>query len=516
MAVEIAENLSLDPQRVLTGRCCIIGQSGSGKSYMIGVLSEELCRNGLPFLIIDTEGEYGSLKSAFSLIRVGGSGADLDIDTDYWKLLETSISRRIPVIFDLSDTVEKAQAVSKLLGVLYKIEERKKSPYLVIVEEADQFAPQSGRRPGNIIEEISVRGRKRGVGLVVATQRPAAISKNVLAQCSYGFIGKLTIENDLNAVSVLVGSRAALLRIPKFSSGEFMPFGLGSTDQILVRGRSVVHGGSTPVISGGKTTEKSLEKIIRELKSTGSAGAKPESSGRQRASIESLVENIGIEKARDFSAGMLRRRFGLFGSPKEVVESVVKRYVELAVCCVRLPTGRRKEFDEYYLVIDSGLNFFRIGNRIDVLKSQATRPFKITAAGLALLYAISKNGKADLKEAAEISGLGARKAQSELDRLARSGLVHSESGRFRIADRREALCDAAPKRVRLEVDSDSIEGSDELREGEARQFVLASFPGCSIISIDKVYMPLYRITLRRGNRVRLFSMDAVTGGRLDG
>ena len=44
------------------GRIFITGKSGSGKSYTMGVLCEEFMRKGIPIVILDRHGEYGSLK----------------------------------------------------------------------------------------------------------------------------------------------------------------------------------------------------------------------------------------------------------------------------------------------------------------------------------------------------------------------------------------------------------------------------------------------------------------------
>ena len=46
------------------GRIFITGKSGSGKSYSMGVLCEEFLKKGIPVVIIDRHGEYGSLKVA--------------------------------------------------------------------------------------------------------------------------------------------------------------------------------------------------------------------------------------------------------------------------------------------------------------------------------------------------------------------------------------------------------------------------------------------------------------------
>jgi len=47
-------------------------QSGSGKSYLIAVLCEQLLQNNIAFCIVDTEGEYFSLKENFKCSGLAG------------------------------------------------------------------------------------------------------------------------------------------------------------------------------------------------------------------------------------------------------------------------------------------------------------------------------------------------------------------------------------------------------------------------------------------------------------
>ena len=54
-----------------TGRTCVIGASGSGKSYAVGVICEELCKSQVPFAIVDTEGEHSGLKEKYEVVLVG-------------------------------------------------------------------------------------------------------------------------------------------------------------------------------------------------------------------------------------------------------------------------------------------------------------------------------------------------------------------------------------------------------------------------------------------------------------
>ena len=61
----------VDANVLATGRTCIIGASGSGKSYAVGVICEELCKSRVPFAIIDTEGEHSGLKEKYDAVCIG-------------------------------------------------------------------------------------------------------------------------------------------------------------------------------------------------------------------------------------------------------------------------------------------------------------------------------------------------------------------------------------------------------------------------------------------------------------
>ncbi len=220
--INVSEGKNVPAQTIMTGRGCIIGQSGSGKSYLAGVIAEELCRLKLPFCIIDPEGEYFPLRNAFQLIIAGGAKGDVGLDVDFHALFKSSIQNSLPVIIDMSEIDRKDDVLNSVLSELYLVEEELTTPYPVIVEEADKFIPQKGRA-NKMLEEIAVRGRKKGIGLMIISQRPANIDKNVLSQCSYGFIGKLVIENDIGAVSIFF-PRQELREIAKHNPSEFSSF----------------------------------------------------------------------------------------------------------------------------------------------------------------------------------------------------------------------------------------------------------------------------------------------------
>ncbi|MBI2548874.1 ATP-binding protein [Candidatus Woesearchaeota archaeon] len=52
----------LDLNKLLTKHVAVLAKSGSGKSYIVGTLLEEMMEKKIPLLIIDPHGEYGTLR----------------------------------------------------------------------------------------------------------------------------------------------------------------------------------------------------------------------------------------------------------------------------------------------------------------------------------------------------------------------------------------------------------------------------------------------------------------------
>ncbi|HKT21448.1 MAG TPA: DUF87 domain-containing protein [Nitrososphaerales archaeon] len=246
------DGFTVDADTVATGRTCIIGASGSGKSYTVGVLCEELCKAKVPFALIDTEGEYSSLKGKFDMVWI----ADEEKADERWgsfsvEELASQATTAPPLILDVSESTGNGRhLVDEFLTALYKVVDSKPTPYLVIIEEADKFIPQVGEALP-IVGEIARRGRKRGLGLVLCTQRPSLVDKDTLSQCSNQLIGRLEIRNDLASVTQFFPGRDLPKQLTALAPGEFYVMGNLSPEpqKVQIRERETVPGGVSPKLA---------------------------------------------------------------------------------------------------------------------------------------------------------------------------------------------------------------------------------------------------------------------------
>lgn len=86
-------------------------------------------------------------------------------------------------------------------------------PTALVLEEAHTFvhrdltgesAPPAGRECARVFERIAREGRKFGLGLVLASQRPSEVSPTVLSQCNTFLLHRLVNDRDQELVRRLV------------------------------------------------------------------------------------------------------------------------------------------------------------------------------------------------------------------------------------------------------------------------------------------------------------------------
>jgi DNA helicase HerA-like ATPase len=158
--------------------------------------------------------------------------------------------------------------VAKLLAEIFEARKRKLiSPGMVIVEEAHNYIPERGS--GNaastgIIRAIAAEGRKFGLGLMVISQRPARVDKNIISQCNTQIIMRVTNPNDLKALSKgLEGMTSDLEEeIKRLPAGTAM---LVSNEierpiTVSIRPRKSRHGGTSTMIVAKESRSSAKDK----------------------------------------------------------------------------------------------------------------------------------------------------------------------------------------------------------------------------------------------------------------
>lgn len=105
------------------------------------------------------------------------------------------------------------------------------SPILLVYEEAHKYVPNSDlvryRSSKKSIERIAKEGRKYGVTLLLASQRPSEISETIFSQCNNFLAMRLTNPNDQSYVKKLLPDTMGGLidKMPSLKAGQALLIG---------------------------------------------------------------------------------------------------------------------------------------------------------------------------------------------------------------------------------------------------------------------------------------------------
>lgn len=224
------EGVVLDAMRLLDSRLLVCANSGAGKSYLIRRLLEQLAPK-IPTLILDREGEFGTLRESVDVVLVGEEGEVSTSIKTAAKLARRLTELRVSAVVDLYELrkPDKRLFVKLFLESLLSLPRKLWAPTLVVIDEAHEFAPEHGRDATSREAVIALmdQGRKRGLCGILATQRLAKLDKDAAAEANNLAIGRFAQDLDLRRASDLLGfsGKSQWPQLRDSKPGQF--FGLG-------------------------------------------------------------------------------------------------------------------------------------------------------------------------------------------------------------------------------------------------------------------------------------------------
>src|SRR5215203_1358194 len=223
---------NLDLEELLATRLLVQGNSGSGKSHLLRRLLEQ----SAPWVqqtIIDPEGDFVALADRFGHLLI-------DAEDHTERALEVAGERarihRVSTVLNLEglDAENQMRRAAAFLGGLFDVARDHWYPMLVVVDEAQLFAPAVAGEVSDEARKLSLgamtnlmcRGRKRGLAGVIATQRLAKLAKNVAAEASNFLMGRTFLDIDMARAADLLGmERRQAETIRDLERGHFLALG---------------------------------------------------------------------------------------------------------------------------------------------------------------------------------------------------------------------------------------------------------------------------------------------------
>jgi len=295
--LSISQDLNLNLEDLI-GQCvAILGIRGSGKSNTAGVIFEELLQHNYPLSIVDIEGEYFGLKEKYEVLVVGtGEGVEIEIDAHCaGEIAQVSMEQNVPVVLDLSGFLseERTELLKAYLSSLWNLAGTLRKPYMIGIEEAHEFIPQGVKNElKEMIARIALRGRKRGLGGIVVSQRSAKVDKDVLSQAGMLFLHRVVHEVDMRVYSELLPWRKTEVKeiINSLDTGDCIYVNGDNILPIYVRERSTFHAGFTPSLEAVTSPElKSVSASIIETIEKARVGKGPKSPTQK---LEDRIETM--------------------------------------------------------------------------------------------------------------------------------------------------------------------------------------------------------------------------------
>jgi hypothetical protein len=259
--------------KLLETRALIQAGSGGGKSYIVRKLIESV-GNQVQQIILDPEGEFVTLREKYNFALVSKTGGDIPLDLRYaellaHKILETGIS----VIIDLYELKhrERIEFVRRFLEALINAPKELWHHVLVYVDEAHIFCPEGTKcESTSAVNDLCTRGRKRGFGAVLATQRLSKLSKDAAAECLNKFIGRTGLDIDQKRAGDELGftSKKDTLSLRDLNPGDFYAFGPALSNEVTkfrVGKVTTTHPESGKRAVTAPPTPDAIKKILKNL-----------------------------------------------------------------------------------------------------------------------------------------------------------------------------------------------------------------------------------------------------------
>jgi hypothetical protein len=222
----------LDLEELLATRLLVQGNSGSGKSHLLRRLLEQSAA-WVQQAIIDPEGDFVTLGERFGHLVID---AEEHTERGLQVAGERARIHRVSTVLNLEglDAENQMRRAAAFLGGLFDVERDHWYPMLVVVDEAQLFAPAIAGEVSDEARKLSLgamtnlmcRGRKRGLAGVIATQRLAKLAKNVAAEASNFLMGRTFLDIDMARAADLLGmERRQAEAFRDLQRGHFMALG---------------------------------------------------------------------------------------------------------------------------------------------------------------------------------------------------------------------------------------------------------------------------------------------------
>jgi len=195
-------SVCLDSFSLVNSNLGIFGSSGSGKSWLAGLLVEELLKQEYQVCVIDPEGDYRALGASPQSLLLGGPETQLSVVADVVNFLECS---DVSLVLDLSvyEVAERIAYLWDLLRVLQGLRTRRGRPHWFLIDEVQSFcSPEQSQLRDLLLNSL----QEGGFGLV--SYRPSHVAPEILKALDCWLLTRLSLPEELTTLTHSLPHRA--------------------------------------------------------------------------------------------------------------------------------------------------------------------------------------------------------------------------------------------------------------------------------------------------------------------
>jgi hypothetical protein len=193
------EPVSMTASALTDGNLGLFGDSGSGKSWVAGLLAEGMHLAGYQILLIDPEGDFRGLRALPGMVALEVTPSVLPPATMVARLLETMI---VSVVLDLCNfpVAQRHDYVADLLRALHPLRARKFRPHWILLEEAQYFLPPQGNPVLEALPALLADG-----GWAFVSYCPGRLAEGLLAALDHCIVTRLSQPESVQTVERMLG-----------------------------------------------------------------------------------------------------------------------------------------------------------------------------------------------------------------------------------------------------------------------------------------------------------------------
>lgn len=236
-ALEAGESVPINLEGLPEARLLIAGNSGAGKSQTLRRLIEQTYGK-IQQIIFDPEDEFFTLREKLDFVLTGSDDADFPTSPDSAvALAQKVIDLNLSIVLGMNELEleERYAFVAKFLHAIIHMPKAKRRPIMIVIDEADMYAPEGCEKAtrgktaagdaGLEMVDLAIRGRKRGLCMVIATNRVAMVSTTVRAPCVNKLIGRQSLDIDIDRAAKDLGMSKTKDVLRFLEAGDFYAVG---------------------------------------------------------------------------------------------------------------------------------------------------------------------------------------------------------------------------------------------------------------------------------------------------